>query len=372
MDTIRTHQLVKYLKHHGSLAERGVTRLKRVYRPIICPFDTLLNLIPNQQRVLDIGCGIGTFLQLIAEYRAPRSLAGIEIDASLLETSRIVLDRSRISESVRLQAYDGVTLPEWIREYKYVFLVDVLHHIRRSQSWTVPFRTLRSAPLGYHADHQRHRCGPTFLGAVQQDARPLDFTNIDLRKGADTTPCDIESHGFQYPPGHLPTALCVPAFHHSVRKAIKSFRWTLGRHRWIGYVFFGSLALLWVHAIRTIYIDSGLFLVGGNGLRPVLRTGHGPVVRRLRKHLPSGVVFSPVSRPPQPVYRQSGTRPPRSVPYPPILHGCLRRLPSPRLRSDFCSGMCERPGSRCLRRSSLSSFSPRFSSRITAYPRSVC
>ena len=133
MDTIRTHQLVKYLKHHGSLAERGVTRLKRVYRPIICPFDTLLNLIPNQQRVLDIGCGIGTFLQLIAEYRAPRSLAGIEIDASLLETSRIVLDRSRISESVRLQAYDGVTLPEWIREYKYVFLVDVLHHIRRSQ-----------------------------------------------------------------------------------------------------------------------------------------------------------------------------------------------------------------------------------------------
>lgn len=88
----------------------------------------MLNLIPNQQ-ILDIGCGIGTFLQLLAEYRAPQSLAGIETDASLLETSRIVLSQSRLSEPARLEPYDGVNLPEWIREYKYVFLVDVLHHI---------------------------------------------------------------------------------------------------------------------------------------------------------------------------------------------------------------------------------------------------
>lgn len=129
MDTVRTQQLVEYLKQHGGPAGGGVTRLKRVYRPMICPFDTLLNLIPNQQRILDIGCGIGTFLQLLAEYRAPQSLAGIETDASLLETSRIVLSQSRLSEPARLEPYDGVNLPEWIREYKYVFLVDVFHHI---------------------------------------------------------------------------------------------------------------------------------------------------------------------------------------------------------------------------------------------------
>jgi len=33
----------------------------------------------------------------------------------------------------------------------------------------------------------------------------------------------------------------------------------LGRQRWIGFVFFGLLTLLWVHAIHTIYVDSGLF-----------------------------------------------------------------------------------------------------------------
>jgi 2-polyprenyl-3-methyl-5-hydroxy-6-metoxy-1,4-benzoquinol methylase len=99
---------------------------------MICPFDMLLNLIPGHQRVLDIGCGIGTFLQLLAEYRAPQSLAGIEIDASLIETSRNVLRQSRFSEPARLEPYDGVNLPEWIRDYKYVFLVDVLHHIPRS------------------------------------------------------------------------------------------------------------------------------------------------------------------------------------------------------------------------------------------------
>lgn len=41
MDTVRTYQLVEYLKYHGRLAGGGVTRLKRVYRLMICPFDTL-------------------------------------------------------------------------------------------------------------------------------------------------------------------------------------------------------------------------------------------------------------------------------------------------------------------------------------------
>ncbi|HZN43722.1 MAG TPA: class I SAM-dependent methyltransferase [Nitrospiraceae bacterium] len=100
---------------------------------MICPFDNLMNLIPERQRVLDIGCGIGTFLQLVAEYRAPLCLGGIEVDQSLIETSRAVLHQLSSCIPNRLEAYNGIDLPTWIEDYNYVLLIDVLHHIPRSQ-----------------------------------------------------------------------------------------------------------------------------------------------------------------------------------------------------------------------------------------------
>jgi len=133
MEQVSNKQLVEYLKNHRSDGLQGLQRWKRIYRPMICPFDNLMNLIPERQRVLDIGCGIGTFLQLVAEYRAPLCLGGIEVDQSLIETSRAVLHQLSSCIPNRLEAYNGIDLPTWIEDYNYVLLIDVLHHIPRSQ-----------------------------------------------------------------------------------------------------------------------------------------------------------------------------------------------------------------------------------------------
>ena len=133
MQTVTNKQLIEYLKSSRVGAFQGVQRLKRIYRPVICPFDTVINLIPEHQRVLDIGCGTAAFLQVVAEFRNPLSLGAIEIDRSLIERSRAALQFLFPDMPKRLEAYNGVNLPSWIEDYNYVLLIDVLHHIRRER-----------------------------------------------------------------------------------------------------------------------------------------------------------------------------------------------------------------------------------------------
>jgi cyclopropane fatty-acyl-phospholipid synthase-like methyltransferase len=136
MNNLQTKELIRFLKNSDRVSLKAFDRLKQVYRPMICPFDTLLNLIPEGEHVLEIGCGIGTFLFLLNEYRQPASLGGLETDPASIETARAVLKQMSSQGSVRLLTYNGITLPKWIREYNYVVLIDVLHHIPSEQHVT--------------------------------------------------------------------------------------------------------------------------------------------------------------------------------------------------------------------------------------------
>ena len=86
------HQLInKNLVHHlknKHVPEPGIiSRLKISYRPYICPFKELLEDLPEGQKVFDIGCGSGMFLSLVAEFRNPKAIAGIEIDQKLINNA---------------------------------------------------------------------------------------------------------------------------------------------------------------------------------------------------------------------------------------------------------------------------------------------
>jgi cyclopropane fatty-acyl-phospholipid synthase-like methyltransferase len=136
MNNIQTKDLISFLKKSDRVSLKAFDRLKQVYRPMICPFDTLINLIPEGEHIVEIGCGIGTFLYLLNAYRRPASLGGLETDPASIETARAVLRPMSSKVSVRLLTYDGITLPKWIREYNYVVLIDVLHHIPSEQHIT--------------------------------------------------------------------------------------------------------------------------------------------------------------------------------------------------------------------------------------------
>jgi len=62
-------------------------RIKTVYRPLICPYGRILELIPQRSTVFDIGCGSGALLFLAAKYTNPINLGGIEIQTGLVDSA---------------------------------------------------------------------------------------------------------------------------------------------------------------------------------------------------------------------------------------------------------------------------------------------
>jgi cyclopropane fatty-acyl-phospholipid synthase-like methyltransferase len=107
--------------------------LKRMARPIVCPFEPILEQIPSGSFVFDIGCGGGFLLGLVAKTKAPSRLAGVEIHSDLVRTAEHYIREQAPELSVRISVYDGVTLPITIGEADVILMVDVFHHIPLEQ-----------------------------------------------------------------------------------------------------------------------------------------------------------------------------------------------------------------------------------------------
>jgi tRNA G46 methylase TrmB len=93
---IPTAELVRFLKFIRDKNLGIITNLKCKYRPYICPFDDWLSFIPRNQRVVDIGCGAGRFLHLVAEHRQPNALAGLDTQPVLIDAASARLNSMSI------------------------------------------------------------------------------------------------------------------------------------------------------------------------------------------------------------------------------------------------------------------------------------
>ena len=129
--SISKKELIKTLQKHQPKKIGFIDKLKISYRPIVCPFDDLLKIIPENESVFDIGCGSGMFLSLVASYKNPEKVYGIEIDDKLIENAKKIF--KNINVPSEFKKYNGNTLPQEINSYKYIVLIDVLHHIPKNQ-----------------------------------------------------------------------------------------------------------------------------------------------------------------------------------------------------------------------------------------------
>ena len=68
--------------------ETLLTRFMQYGRPFISPFHTLLPLFPEGSRVLDVGCGRGLMLLLLAQYERLAEGVGFDIEAGVIHAAQ--------------------------------------------------------------------------------------------------------------------------------------------------------------------------------------------------------------------------------------------------------------------------------------------
>ncbi len=98
------------------------------YRPLLCPFEELIKVVPAQARVLDVGCGGGLFLALLVA--TGRISEGIGFDASrmAIEVAQRLEPNLPAGHRIRFE-HRGVDEP-WLDEmFDVVSIIDLMHHV---------------------------------------------------------------------------------------------------------------------------------------------------------------------------------------------------------------------------------------------------
>lgn len=94
-------------------------------RSIICPFDKIIEYIPKDGELLDIGGGYGTFCFILSKERPKMRITGIEMDKKRVNTAN-----SRVADSPNLKFIRGdITNFSTNKRFDVITCLDLIHHI---------------------------------------------------------------------------------------------------------------------------------------------------------------------------------------------------------------------------------------------------
>lgn len=105
-----------------------VARTLQSLRPYICPFDDLLGQIPEDAHVLDVGCGAGLLLGLVAQTYPHASGIGFDSSGHAILAAQKMAAANGFADRIRFE--HRAVGDAWPTDrFDVVSLVDVLHHI---------------------------------------------------------------------------------------------------------------------------------------------------------------------------------------------------------------------------------------------------
>jgi len=125
-----------------------LSRTLQGYRPLICPFGELIEAVPEGASVLDVGCGGGLFLGLLAESGRISKGHGFDASAPAIALASHMRDRHPAKEVLTFERRSAQG--DWPEgEYDVVSLIDVIHHVPRdSQAATLARAAEKVRPGG--------------------------------------------------------------------------------------------------------------------------------------------------------------------------------------------------------------------------------
>ena len=98
------------------------------WRPHICPFNLLIDLVPKGSRVLDIGCGGGLFLGILTDLCRIKGGVGFDSSASAIDLAKTMLRRLDSEHDLTFRRI-SVDEPWPEGEFEVISLIDVMHHV---------------------------------------------------------------------------------------------------------------------------------------------------------------------------------------------------------------------------------------------------
>jgi 2-polyprenyl-3-methyl-5-hydroxy-6-metoxy-1,4-benzoquinol methylase len=112
-----------YADAHGGIKH------KQMLRPYICPFHILIKYIPFGANLLDVGCGAGLFISVLAHLDRIQSAVGFDADQTAIRFAQGITAKLPKFEQIRFE-YRNVN-DTWPAElFDVVCLIDVMHHVR--------------------------------------------------------------------------------------------------------------------------------------------------------------------------------------------------------------------------------------------------
>ncbi len=110
----------------------GFLRGLQIYRPYICPFGPLIEAVPQDARILDIGCGGGLFLGLLAHFGRISSGLGFDSSAAAIGLAERMKDGHPEGGRLAFQCGSGGnSLPD--ERFDAVSMIDLMHHVPRDR-----------------------------------------------------------------------------------------------------------------------------------------------------------------------------------------------------------------------------------------------
>jgi 2-polyprenyl-3-methyl-5-hydroxy-6-metoxy-1,4-benzoquinol methylase len=104
-----------------------LARFIATHRPFICPFHLLIEHVPKNSNILDIGCGNGVFLALLAHNHQLATAIGFDASPTAIDNANRM--RQRLPQQQLSFLKIDVTQPWPPGEFSVVSMIDVLHHI---------------------------------------------------------------------------------------------------------------------------------------------------------------------------------------------------------------------------------------------------